>query len=138
MKKLDGALTLKDQKIGELEKIIQSNKVEGMESLEKSGFVEKVDHSDLQVMQEEKDRLEEEMREQREEIFGLNKKIQEQQEENGELRQANSSLRKEVETLQIQNESMSINLKALEFEKYKEENRSPLQKLLEEDNAISE
>jgi hypothetical protein len=40
----------------------------------------------------------------------------------------------------IQNESMQINLKALEFEKYNKtkDHRSPLQELLEENECVSE
>lgn len=50
-------------------------------------------------------------------------------------------MRKEIENLLIQNESMKINLKALEFEKYSQKSEpkgSPLQKLLEENECLSE
>lgn len=48
-------------------------------------------------------------------------------------------MKREIETLLIQNESMKINLKALEFEKYSVKScESPLQRVLDENECISE
>ena len=58
LKKVEAALSLREEKIIQLETIIQSNnKVENIESLDKSGFGEKVEQSDLQLIQQEKEKL---------------------------------------------------------------------------------
>lgn len=67
-------LAVKEEKITELEKIIQSSVGgEPGDLLEKSMYLEKIDHNDLHNLQEEKEKLEEELIKQREQIFFLAK-----------------------------------------------------------------
>lgn len=74
LKKIDQLLTVKEEKIGELEKIIQSNhSSEWPDLLERSVIMEKGEHSDIHGLQDEKEKLEEELTRKEEETFLLSK-----------------------------------------------------------------
>lgn len=67
----------------------------------------------MQLLQEQKDKLEEELNAKETENYTLRKNSEALLAKLNEQANQNSSLRKDIETLQIQNESMQINLKAM-------------------------
>lgn len=66
-------LALKEEKVGELQKIIQSSVGGQGDLLEKSMYLERIDQQDLHNLQADKEHLEEELARQREQIFLLQK-----------------------------------------------------------------
>jgi RNase adaptor protein for sRNA GlmZ degradation len=132
-------LKVKEEKIQELEKIIQGSAGADMaDFLEKSMYLEKFDPKEIHQLQDDKDQLEDQLARQREQLFALKKDSDAAADKYNDLKATTENLKRDYETVLIQNESMKINLKAMEFDKYGQvEVRSPLQKLLDEGDCVS-